>query len=214
MGKIVVVTANFGGFDTYKELPKQTVDFHRLYVTEHNSDFPMKGLDNRLRAKFYKMIPHRVIKAVDYFIWIDGNVQIKSNTFVEDMVKALDNADIAIARHPVRESIYDEAKFIIESVKAGNKYLKARYDDEAIAQEIGRYGDNIKGLYWCGLFARRNTPQIQARFEKWWDENILMSNFDQLNFVWAMDGLRFNLMDWGNFYNNETYQIISHTKIA
>lgn len=211
--RIAVITANFGGFDDRKPFAKQTVEHYHYYFTEHNADYPMDGLDNRLKAKFYKMIPHRVMPRFDVFIWVDGNIEIKSPTFVDDMIKALGDNDIAISKHQFRSSIYEEARFIIDHVPE-HDYLKVRYNPESIAHELGKYGEGLEGLYWCGLFARRNTPEVMARFDKWWEENVFMSNFDQLNFVYCMQGLKFSLVDFGEYHDNETYRMYNHNKLA
>ncbi|NBU48478.1 MAG: DUF616 domain-containing protein [Flavobacteriales bacterium] len=190
--KIAVITANFGGIDSPKELPPQTVEFDRFYFNENNSHFPMAGLDARMKAKFYKMLPHLVLPH-DVFVWVDGNVGSYSQYFIQTILEALEGHDIAIHKHPDRETVFEESSHMIREIQNGNQYLTSRYKAKHLQQEMERYGDVFaKGdssLYWCGLFARFNSPKINKCFEKWHFENILMSNFDQINFSYCTKGL-------------------------
>lgn len=210
--KIAVLTANFGGFDTVKSIPQQDIEFDRFYYTESNSPFPFHTIDNRLRAKVFKIIPHILLPDYDVYVWIDGNVQVKSNNLVSTVIKALGSKSLAISPHPSRGTIYEEADFIINSIKGGSKYLKSRYSIDSIQKEMNTLPKDLDGLYWCGLFARRNTPHINAAFDEWFRRNVLYTNFDQISFVdivhkFYLEVGTFNL---GDFYNNEFYQLTPH----
>ena len=50
--RIAVISANIGGFDTEKCIPKQTVEFDRYYYTDKNLPVPMHTQDARMKAKF------------------------------------------------------------------------------------------------------------------------------------------------------------------
>lgn len=216
--KILVITANFGGIDSIKDIPPQTVEFDRVYITEENSPYHFPGLDNRLKAKYFKLMPHHIWQH-EIFIWVDGNIQIKTPDFIERLVKGLEQTEISISRHPSRNCIYEEAKFIVNEIEKGNPYLKARYNPEAIIKEINYYQSLEHpvnaGLYWCGLFARLNNKKVSRFFEAVWNDNVLLSNFDQNSFVFysRIHGMKISSVDWGNFHKNENYELIHHKKL-
>lgn len=212
--KIAVITANFGNFDTVKEIPPQSVPFDRYYYTEKNSPFPFHTIDNRLRAKVFKMLPHQFLEDYDVYVWVDGNVQIKNFGTIEEMVKPLKNAQVSISRHPERMSIYEEADFICKEIKKGNRYLKNRYSPESLQREINYIGLEMEGLYWCGLFARRNTQHVNSAFEDWYMKNVLWTNFDQINFVKVVEEwkLQVTTFAFGPYYENDFYRLTPHKK--
>ena len=203
-------TANFGNFDTFKKQP-----FPVSYYNEANAHYPMHTQDNRMKAKFYKMLAHRVTDA-PLIGWIDGNVQVKHDRFVQDMVEALGSADVVISLHPARKNPLEEAKFITNSIEDGNPYLSNRYDAASIDKEVEAMpvGWKVAPLFWCGLFLRRNTPKVNAAFEDWFMDNVLWTNFDQNSFVKIIHkhGLKVATISWGAFYDNEHYKLVKHTK--
>lgn len=213
--KIAVITANIGGFDTVKSIPKQTIEFDRYYYTEEDLPVPMHTQDARMKAKLMKICPHWFLPDYDVYVWIDGNVQVKSKFFIEYMINTLQGNDIAISKHPSRSDIYHEAAFICDSIKSGSKYLSDRYSIESIQKEIQSIGEGHGGLYWNGLSARVNNTWINKCHEQWFLDNVLYSNFDQLSFVKMVNNckLKLGIFDMGsNFYNNDNYELIKHLK--
>ncbi len=220
MNKIAVITASIGGIDIPKTIPKQSIEFDLFNFTDKNMPYPCMGLDNRLKAKLFKMQAHKLFPDHDIIIWVDGNVQIRSHDFIENMVKHLtEDSDVVISKHPARKCIYKETDFIIREIKKGNTYLSTRYNPEALMKEANYFmSQGIKvntGLYWCGLFARRNNAKVNAFFDSWWNDNILWSNFDQTNFVALQlkQNIKLSLIDWGEFYKNDSYELIHHSKL-
>lgn len=220
MKKIAVITANFGGIDKPKEIPEQDIEFDRYYFTEENSPYDFNGLDNRLKAKYFKWQMHRLEleKAYDAFIWVDGNIQIKKNNVIGTLVNGLDFGDISISSHPSRNCIYEEAKFIMEGVNSGNAYLKTRYN-QSIQNEVDYYRSmghpENSGLKWCGLFAVKNDLKNLVLCNNIWNDQILRSNFDQNSFMFyaLKHETKMIEMNWGNFHKNENYKLIHHTKL-
>jgi hypothetical protein len=212
--KIAVCTANFGGFDTVKQIPKQDIEFDRYYWDHTNSIYPMDGFNNRLKGKFYKALTHKVIPNYDVYIWLDGNVQVKSPSMIRTMAEGC--KDILIQPHPFRKSITEEVKFIASEIEKGNKYLKSRYNPKSLFENLRYIDKDIKKLYACGIFARRNTGRINTAFDSWWHEICLFANFDQIEFVHMVDQFCLDVSTWnpGNFYSNEFFELVQHKKIG
>jgi len=211
--KIAVITASLGGIDKPLPFVDQDIEFTRFYITEQNA-FPFHTVNSRLAAKFYKILSHRFVPNYDVFVWIDGNVEVKDPGLIRSMVSQLENADVVISEHPQRSSIRQEADFIINEVNNGNAYLQTRYSAKSINDEANAYGD-LDGLYWCGLFARRNETTVNKAFDDWFVKNVQWSNFDQLSFVKIVHDfrLRLSITEWGPFYNNNHYSLHKHKKL-
>jgi hypothetical protein len=216
--KIAVVTASFGGIDAPKSFPKQSVPCERIFFDDKNSPYPLAPFDGRMKAKFFKLQTHKILWA-DYVIWLDGSVEIKRTDFVEKMVAALDLCDIVIPCHPSRACIYQEARFITDSIAAGSKYLAARYSPAVIAREADYYAAQDHpanaGLWWCGLFARPFDERMNSFFDAWWDEVLKWSCFDQNSFAFLARkyALKINTLELGDFHNNATCNVHRHLKI-
>lgn len=207
---IAVITANIGSFDQQHEIPTQSVAYDRFYLTE--CALPFHTSDNRLKAKYYKMLAHEIYSH-DILIWMDGNVKIKSQTFIADIVSCMGDSDIVISEHPTRKTVFEEAEYIATEIRSGNKYLASRYTAESIVAEVKDYPP-CTGLYWCGLFARRNNQKVNTAFTDWFLDNVKWTNFDQNSFVKMLHvhGLKTSIINWGSFYDNNNYSLSKHTK--
>ena len=214
--KIAVITANIGGFDKRHTMPEQDIEYDRYYIGDENCPYPAYKVDNRLKAKIFKMLAHKVWPDYEVYVWIDGNIRVKANDFISRMVKRLEGADVVISNHSERSSIYEEADFICDELKRGHKYLKARYSAHSIRSEVESFGKGLKGLYWCGCFARGNNEKINKAFDDWYIDNTLWSYFDQNSFVYEVHrhDLKLNIIDWGDYYKNEHYEFTDHNKMA
>lgn len=209
--------------DSPKALPEQRgncPEFDLISVTEKTSPVALSKLKPRMKAKFFKIQPHRIFHGYDALIWIDGNVQIKSDSFVAELLAALDGNQVAIARHPCRNCVYEEAAFIADSIKKGSKYLKTRYDPKVTLKNTEVYRANGHpadwGLFWCGLFARRVDDATDRFFDEWWAHCLTWPKaIDQIPFAVLARRmeLKMGIMDWGNFYENPSYKLIPHLKL-
>ncbi len=214
--KIAVITANIGGFDKCNEMPAQDIAFDRFYINDNNCPYPAYKSDNRLKAKIFKILAHKVWPDYDVYVWIDGNIRVKAGNFVSNIIKELKDADVVISAHPVRTSVYEEADFICTELKRGHKYLKARYCGQTIKSEMESFGEGLEGLYWCGCFARVNNEKVNKAFDDWFIDNTIWSYFDQNSFVYQVHKhqLKLNTIEWGDYYVNEHYEFTDHIKIA
>lgn len=240
--KVAVVTSIFGGIDQPKPFPVQECfppletpekicpAYDRVVVTEDSSSLPVSwrpvrlrefvNLDARMQARYFKIKTHEAFPGYKAVVWIDGSIQIKSTTFLSRILAALEGNHIAMARHPERGCIYDEAAFVANRIKQGNAYLSARYRADAILQEAEAYRAQghppDSGLYWCGLFARRVGPRVNRFFNQWWEHCLRWPKpNDQISFAYLVRKLNMKIavMDWGNQYDNATYKICDHLKV-
>lgn len=215
--KIAIVCANYGGFDLRKEIPIQNFDSYGVhYFHENNSPFPFTALDNRMKAKYFKLQAHKILPDFDAYIWIDGAFKIKSENFVSKMISELHGNDIAVTKHPDRNCIFAEADFVLSGLNRGSKYFQSRYAASRLELEISRYQSfqKGKGLYACGLFARWNNDHVNNFFDKWWERCLQYSAFDQLSFpiLAEENNIKINPLTFSNYLDNEFYKIEKHGK--
>lgn len=214
-----IITANFGGIDLKKEIPQQIGSTQIYYYDELTSFWPMANLDDRMKAKYYKLQTHKILPQYDSYIWIDSSFRINTGLFASFMREELTGYDIAVTKHPERNSINEEAKFVLKLLVEGNQYITSRYKNSQIEKEIDyindhRYEDN-NGLYACGFFIRKNRPMVNEFFDAWWDHTLKFSAFDQLSFPWLAQkhGIKINPLVFNNYLDNEVYTIEKHSKI-
>jgi len=214
--KIAVITANIGGFDKCNAMPEQDIAFDRYYIDDANCPYPAYKIDNRMKAKIFKMLGHKIWPEYDVYVWIDGNIRVKAGNFISRIVNTMEGGDVVISNHSERSSVYEEANFIYTELKKGHKYLRARYSGDLIMDEVKSYGEGLKGLYWCGCFARLNNEKVNKAFDDWYIDNTLWSYFDQNSFVYEMHKhqLKLNIIEWGDYYKNEHYGFTDHKKMS
>lgn len=216
MSRVAVITANIGGIDRAHQFPKQSIHCDFLSYNDHNLPFPLASLDNRMKAKYFKIQAHKFLD-YDYFIWIDSSFRIKSPDFVAMMLDEVEGYDMVVTKHPDRNCIYDESDFIHSLIKSGNLYLKSRYQNCKIDKQAAHYKSlgfpAQAGLYACGFFIRPNNERMNTLFDKWWDACMQWSSFDQIAFRYLSEGYKIFPITFDQYLDNEYYKIIAHQKV-
>lgn len=217
--KIAVITAIFGGKDTPKPFPAQSVECDYYCFTEANSPVPLPNLPDRLKAKYFKLQAHRVLPGYDAYVWIDGNIEVKSADFVKVMTEGLDG--IRIQRHHERETIKEEIDFILASE---NEYLTTRYGAQPLKEEYEYYLSQEMPedapLYSCNVFAAKLWHTylgdwIGERFlNKWWRLCLEWSWFDQSAFSFLSEQHYgyVETINIGPMFDNPYFTLHPHTK--
>lgn len=215
--KIALVTSIFGGVDTPKLPVAQSVPCDYFCFTEANTPVPLPNLPDRLRAKYFKLQMHRVLPGYDTYVWIDGNIEVKSPDFVRVMTEGL--IGIRIQKHHERETIGQEIDFIL---KSDNPYLTARYGAQPLKEEYEYYlkqgMPEDAPLYSCNIFAYRWSENNGNNdfFNRWWNLVLCWSWFDQSAFSFLADLPNFltkvNPVALGPMFDNEYFILHPHTK--
>ena len=167
MPKIVVYSAITSGKDELRDDIKVFSEFAKFTDPVYN-------------AKIYKVLPHKFLDC-DISIWLDGNLSLKVPP--EEMVdRFLGDADMALFKHPHRESIHWEIKWI--------EYQFRHRKDSPILRDAKAQFEHYKsqgfprktGIYYCGFIIRRHNKLVEQFNEKWWAEITRWSARDQLSF--------------------------------
>jgi hypothetical protein len=203
-----IYTAIFGNYETLKQPVAQSEPCDFICFTDSRIR-AREGLwqvihvprdstvHSRMQAKWFKLLSHEIFPngrlasryglsgsqpAFDLSIWIDGSVEIKSSTFVQDMRATLGAHDWAVFVHPDRDCIYEEAILSARLLK---------YRDHPVLAQVEAYRSTIpahSGLYACTVIVRREpeSPGVKRANELWWEENLKWTYQDQLSFPYVL----------------------------
>lgn len=212
--KIAVITAIFGQMESPKPFAEQSVPCDRYVFTEQNTPVPLPNLPPRLQAKYFKLQAHRVLPGYGAYVWIDGNIEVKSPDFVKVMTEGL-NGEIRIQKHHERQTIGEEIEFIADS---DNPYVTTRYGAQPLEAEYGYYltqgMPSNAPLYSCNLFAWEGCGAAEDFFNEWWSLVLEWSWFDQSAFsylAWRYRPLA-TPVDLGPMFDNPYFTLHPHDK--
>jgi hypothetical protein len=198
--RLVVYTAITGGFGNdlrppinYEDPQGREIEFvcfsdgiyqapdpWKLYVPLWEHDNP------RRTARYHKVMPHRVLPDAEFWLWHDGNQQLKTNPWgLVDAYLDEPGSQLATYKHPQRDCVYQEHEAC----------LKLGKDDPAtMASQIKRYRDEgypeHNGMIESTVVLRANTPAIKELNEAWWREIRDGSLRDQLSFNYVATKLK------------------------
>lgn len=212
LGKIVVYTAIFGGYDGLQPALTPSVcltdgtvaavESWELRVVES------EGQDPRRAARRCKILAHKYFPDADYTIWHDGNFRMLI-TPEEAIEKWLIRCDLATFQHPHRRCIYAEAEVCI----------RKRKDDPArIREQVAEYKrqgfPRNFGLIAGCVLVRRNTKRVRELCEIWWQEVLEHSCRDQLSFDYARwrTGLKTNYIP-GLLHRHPSFRYGGHRRV-
>jgi hypothetical protein len=150
----------------------------------------------------------------DYYMWIDGNLQLKHHDSLMHFIEPLmDGYDVVALRHHRRPSIRQEVRYIRKGMREESRYLVERYNNELLKEEyeaIKNDEDYIDdALLLSGAFAYRNTPEVQAALKEWWYHISRYHIVDQIGFVYALKKANLKIKMYDDLYNDCWYLGVS-----
>lgn len=193
---IPAYTAIFGGYD------KSRNDI-KVFTDSASDKFNMPVMN----AKIYKVLSHKYFSE-PIIIYMDGNIFLKAprQKLVDEF---LQDADIALFKHPVRNCIFHEhaparARIPVQHQPLMDEQVM-NYKKEGMPEKFG--------LGECNMIIRRNNDVVHEFNERWWAEICRYTNRDQMSFPyvwWKMkDRILINLVD-GNARTHEYFKYINH----
>lgn len=205
--KIIILTANLGNIDKNQNPVEQNipVDFCRFT----DKDFPPRycAITPRLQARIPKMFGWQMIPGYDYYIWIDSSLTIFNPETVQWFLRKCGGMDVAFFKHPDRDTIEEEAEFIKNKIAEGNYYLKPRYTNELIDEQLKEiqsdkdFKDNF--LIASSAFIYKNNTNIHRLMKEWWYHTSRYHIVDQLGLPYAIykSNSSVNIIDEHYMYN-------------
>lgn len=215
----VVYTAVFGDYDNVSPVkPEWKCDF--ICFTD-NPNLVSNGwkiihinLDEHSPAylnRKYKILPHKYLSSYDYSLYIDGNIVLKQDPTIL-FEKYLKDKIMAIAKHPTRCCIYEEARSCInlglsdqnETTQQMEKYLK-----EGFPRNYGLTVNNI-------IFRSHKKETTIKLMDDWWHEFNHGGKRDQLSLSYLLwkNKLTIGVIDELAWKKNKFFSVKSHNKKA
>ncbi|MFD2826875.1 glycosyltransferase domain-containing protein [Leeuwenhoekiella polynyae] len=139
--------------------------------------------DNRRLSRYAKLLPHKVLAEYDISVYIDANIIIKTDKLekrIQELVE--EGTKIAIAKHPDRNCIYDEAEMCKGKALEGKNKIDEQMiflKNERFPKQMGLYENNI-------IYRQHNEQSIVNLDESWWSIYNEYSQRDQLSLVYLL----------------------------
>ena len=145
-----------------------------------------------MQAKIPKMLAWEYFPEYDYYIWIDGSVQIINSNFIQNMVNFCAGYEIALIPHKDRKKIRDELEFVTELMRGGSAYLLKRYENELMQEQVNLYTqdkDFIDEKLFVGTVFCYSKELIKSKpefFKEWYYHCARYSVQDQLSLPYIL----------------------------
>ena len=158
---MLAYTAIIGEYDSVKNQPITDAPFVIV------NSVPFDGT-NVMRARWAKLMAHRLFPGVEYILWVDGSMRLHAPCSMGALVaQHLAEHDLAVMKHPFLDCLYDDCLACLKAGKASFEQVKATHAHyEAI-----RYPRGI-GHTEHGMMLRRMTKPIIELCEAWFSELV------------------------------------------
>ena len=214
--RVAFITVNFGGYElSCRPFKKQTIPCDFIYFTDakvtdpngwtidntpwHETIETQKGLRNSFEnnrhtnniTKFYKQkfqsIPR--LKDYDMIIWIDGSIEISSETVAEECLSKIKEYPVISWKH--NNTLDNEVR-----ASRISKYISTYWNgQEQPYQDIDEQYDDYKAdgcpnfdhvFITCFIAFDNKDPKVKEFLEHWWYQNLRYTNADQIGFVYSL----------------------------
>lgn len=187
---MLVYTANLGGIDD-PLIPVAQLNVELTYRRFTDADFPPRprAMTRRLQARIPKIFGWDLCPGHDLYLWVDGSLHLHRPDSAHWFSDVLEDQDIAVFKHPSRLTLQDEIDFVRTKLKAGSRYLAARYEGEDLnGLEAYLHREHLQGLplFASGAFIYRPTPTIQSAMKEWWGLTARYHAIDQIQMSVAL----------------------------
>jgi len=171
--KIAVISANLGSFEKPTHHVEQSTPADYFLFNDENFPPRFNAMTPRLQARLVKMFMYQMKPGYNYYLWIDSSCILSHKDSIQWFMEHLGDNDIAVLKHPTRNTIGEEAEYIKERLaleKAGEKakYILPRYENELIDEQMAEINDASLPLYASTAFIYRNSYDIQNMMKEWW----------------------------------------------
>jgi hypothetical protein len=197
--KIAVLSANLGGVDQTVPHVPQSLAYDNFPFTDRNFPLRTEALTPRMQAKIPKMFGWQLRPGYDYYLWIDGNLSLSDPESLKYFYDHCRGYDIVTFKHPMRNTIREEAEYTMKKIKQHSKYVSGRYANEFLQEQydaIAADKNFTDDLLVCGgIFMYRNTPEVQMMLKEWWYHTSRYTMQEQFSFPYVLkkSGIKINV---------------------
>lgn len=182
---IAVISASLGGFDRQREHEPQSVDCSFYHFDDENFPPRHTSMTPRLQARIPKMTSWEMVRGYDYYLWVDSSCRLSDTNSVKWFLEQLGDADIAVFKHPHRNTIQEEADYLKHRLAIKCPYITPRYENERIDAALAAV-DPEDPLYASTAFIYRDSPVTRTLLTTWWTHTSLYHSIDQLSLPYAI----------------------------
>jgi len=183
--KILVLSASLGGFDKPQDHVKQSVDCDFFQFTDENFPPRSKSMTPRLQARIPKMMSWNMKPGYDVYLWVDSSCRLAHKDSVKWFLEKLSTSDIAVFKHPHRETVQEEADYLKHRLEIKCPYITPRYEDERIDDQLAVV-DPGAGLFASTAFIYHDNIRSRDALTIWWLNTSLYHSIDQLSLPHAI----------------------------
>lgn len=188
--RVCVMTCNFGDHDVVLPLPAQDIECDTILLTDRPEQVPgwrhhtwldggpwltadgrRRPANARLAAKVPRCLPHEFTDA-EIVVWLDAHVEVRSPSFIRELVDQLGEGKVGAFRHGFHTSISQEAALASTLAKYEG------YDLVAQAKHYLEDGHpDSWGMWTTGVMVRRPSETVEfgeqwlAEIEQWGPED-------------------------------------------
>lgn len=168
-------------------VPQEIPGFETVVWRSTDTTFPprLRAMSPRMQARLPKCFGWEMVPGCDIYVWLDASFAIPSPHSVRWLIDGLD--DFVCFRHPVRNSIRDEAEYL--AARAHTSYISRRYDGERLEAQLSILTDEgyvDDRLYAGGIFAYRDSAVMRAAMTDWWLNQSKYHLNDQLSLPYVL----------------------------
>ncbi len=189
--RIAIYTAIVGDYD-YVKLPEKLdheVDYI-LFTDQPTIDtgvfeirpLPYYDADKTRSARYVKTHPYILLPEYDIVLWLDASIMITDDisTIIQSFIQS--SKPVGAIHHPVRKSIFDEARACIQLGK------ETREDIETQMQHYRMMQFDCNDLIESGFMAfDLRAPEVSVFLNTWWSEIDRYTKRDQLSVNYSLD---------------------------
>ncbi len=188
--KICIITANLGNFDKMVDPVEQSIPCDFVRYTDHNFPPRHNSMTPRLQARIPKMFGWEMSPEYDYYLWVDSSCTLPRPESVQWFLDQLGEADIAVFKHPNRNTIHEEADYLKKRLAMKCPYITPRYENELIDEQLKVINDDKRytddWLLASTAFMYRNNDRVKNMFSRWWFHTSRYHSIDQLSFPYVL----------------------------
>ena len=212
--KIAIISANLGSLDVVESHVPQSIEHDYYLFTDENFKPRNRSMSPRLQAKIPKFFGWQLKPGYDYYLWIDSNLNLTDPDSLKWLFDNIQNSDIVVLKHPKRNTIEWEARYIERGLEQQSIYLTKRYKNEDLPGQMKEMMSNKDFiddmLVNAGVFLYRNTEAIHKMMKEWWYLTSRYTIMDQCAFAYVLktSGVRVKVLP--DVYNDCKY--LKHKK--
>ena len=149
------------------------------------------------------------------------NVFFRDTSFLPASIERLQRlppkSRVMLRPHPKRPTVRSEYDHMMQAMRNGHEYLRARYMGEKMEVQMAFYeaqGWNTAARLWSGgLWLIENNAAIRECWNSWWDHIIQFSIQDQLSLPIVLESHGLDPQEFPFRHSGDSYfERIPHSK--